>query len=489
MEAFAAAATVVFTPFNLLVLAFSIFAGLLAGVIPGMGPLTAIVMLMPFTFNLAPAPAIISLLGMFLGGVAGGSITSILLGIPGTPAAAATVIDGHEMAKKGEAGRAIGWAMFSSFFGGIFVMIFLVIVSPPLARFATKFGPPEIAMLSFMGLLTVASLSRSHVAKGIVAMSIGLLIATVGTDTFTNVRRFTFGLRALRGGIGMIPVIIGVFAVSKMLGESRSTQKTFFLNDRPRLPSVRQIREHIGLLVRSSAIGLGIGTLPGIGTAIASFLAYAEAKRSSKRPELMGTGVPEGVIAPEAANNAVTSGALVPTLTLGIPGDPTTAVLIGALFMQGLMPGPTLFSAHRAEVNAIFLSLFVANFLMLIIGLYGARVLVKAIAMPRKILVPIILVMCFVGTFSVNHSMIDVTVMWIAGILGYVLTKVDVPLPPVVLGLVLGPIIERSFRQSLALSGGGVLIFVQRPISLVLVVSMLLFITMRIYRSLKQQKE
>lgn len=478
------AAAVVLDPFNLLVLAGSISAGLLAGVIPGMGPLTAIVMLMPFTFHLPPAPGMISLLGMFVGGVAGGSITSILLGIPGAPAAAATVIDGHALAKRGEGGRAIGWALLASCMGGMLATVLLVLVAPRLARFATRFGPPEIALIAFLGLFTVASLSRAHVGKGVAAMAIGLLVSTVGIDTFTNVHRFTFGYRPLRGGISMIPVIIGIFAVSAMLVDSGLESKPFFLPDRPRLPRLKEIRAHFWLVIRSALIGMGIGTLPGVGTAIAAFLAYGSAQRTSKSPDAMGTGAIEGVIAPEAANNAVTSGALVPTLVIGVPGDPTTAVLIGALFMQGLMPGPALFTQHRDVINSIFFALFVANVLMLFLGIYGARIFARAISVPRRVLVPIIFLMCFIGTYSVNHSMFDVMTMWIAGFVGYVLVKVDIPLPPVVLGLVLGPIIERTFRQALALGRGSALIFFQRPVSLILIVVMVGFTVMRIARAL-----
>jgi len=460
---------------NIIVMAVSVFFGIIAGIIPGLGPLIAIVIFMPFSFSFPAETGIISLLGLFIGGVYGGAITSITLGIPGTPAAAATVLDGYPMSQKGETGKAIALATTASVFGGIVSVLVLMTVAPLLARVALKFGPPEYTMLAILGLTAIASVSRESTIKGLISGILGLLIMTIGMDMFTAYERFTFGNPELRGGIPYIATLVGIFAVSRVMVFLEEEAKRLLPPKglAPRFPKLKEFKRLTGTYIKSSILGTGIGALPGVGTAIASFISYAEARRASKHPEKFGTGVPEGIVAAEAANNAVTGGALIPMLTLAIPGDPTTAVLMGAFFMHGLLPGPRLFQEHFHVIQGFFIAMLVGNIVMLFLGMYGSRLFLHALKIEKRILIPIILVMCFIGAYSLHHSLFDILIMWIFGVIGYIMRKLRIPLAPMVLGLVLSPLVEQSLRRSLTISRGSPWIFFTRPISIGIIVGII----------------
>ncbi len=457
---------------NLLFMLFGTILGLVFASIPGLTFSTALILLIPLTFGLEAVPAISVLLGVYAGGMSGGSISAILLGIPGTPSAAATVIDGHEMAKKGEAGRALGMAVYASVFGGIFSLLVLMLVAPQLASVAIKFGPPEIFALVVFGLSTIVSLSGTEVVKGLLAGLFGLLLTTVGLDPVMGLQRFTFDQPGLMVGIGIMPVMIGMFALPEIIDtfleakKNKGQQRDDTQNKKVKaaFPTFKEIRKTFVLMVKSSAIGTGLGAIPGTGGPIASFLAYDQARRSEPK---CGTGRVEGVGAPEAANNGVTGGALIPLLTLGIPGDSATAIMLGAFLIHGLAPGPLLFQNFGDLVYAIFISILIIYLMVLVIQFFGIRLFVKVLDFPKVNLMIIILAISVVGSFAINLNFSDVIIMFFSGLLGYFMKRYGFPITPLILALVLGYTIEDNFRKSLVFSDGSYSIFVQNPVSLV----------------------
>ena len=466
-----AAASVVFS-FNALLMIFvGTLAGVIIGALPGLTVNMGIALLMPLTFSFQGLTGILMLIGVYCGAIYGGSITAILINTPGTPASAATILDGYPLALKGEAGRALGLSTLSSVVGGIFGAICLVLVSPLLAKVAVGMSAPEYFSLAVFGISIITSVSSHSIIKGLMGGCIGLAIATVGLDPMTAGFRFTFDSVYLMGGISFVPVLVGLFAFSQGLislednhrgGENRKVQvaiKRIF-------PTWADFKRVFPTQIRSAAIGTVIGAIPGTGGDIASYVSYTEAKRWSKHPEEFGHGSIEGVSAPEAGANAVAGGAMVPLLTLGIPGDGATAIMMGAFMVQGLSLGPLLFKEHPVEVNTIFIGLFVANILMGLIGFAGLRLSTRIMDVPRRILVPIVLTLCAVGAYSVNHTMIDVFVMMLAGTLGYILIKLDFSMSPIVIGIILGPMAETNLRRSLVMSEGDYSVFVTRPICL-----------------------
>ena len=466
-----AAASVVFS-FNALLMIFvGTLAGVIIGALPGLTVNMGIALLMPLTFSFQGLTGILMLIGVYCGAIYGGSITAILINTPGTPASAATILDGYPLALKGEAGRALGLSTLSSVVGGIFGAICLVLVSPLLAKVAVGMSAPEYFSLAVFGISIITSVSSHSIIKGLMGGCIGLAIATVGLDPMTAGFRFTFDSVYLMGGISFVPVLVGLFAFSQGLislednhrgGENRKVQvaiKRIF-------PTWADFKRVFPTQIRSAAIGTVIGAIPGTGGDIASYVSYTEAKRWSKHPEEFGHGSIEGVSAPEAGANAVAGGAMVPLLTLGIPGDGATAIMMGAFMVQGLSLGPLLFKEHPIEVNTIFIGLFVANILMGLIGFAGLRLSTRIMDVPRRILVPVVLTLCAVGAYSVNHTMIDVFVMMLAGTLGYILIKLDFSMSPIVIGIILGPMAETNLRRSLVMSEGDYSVFVTRPICL-----------------------
>ncbi|MDW7661885.1 MAG: tripartite tricarboxylate transporter permease [Bacillota bacterium] len=467
--------------------------GIVFGAIPGLTTTMAIALFLPFTFGMAPVPAFALLLGLYVGGVYGGSITAILINTPGTPAAAATALDGYPLAKQGKALEALSLATIASFIGGIFSCIVLILLAPRLATVALKFGPPEYFAISLFGLSMVATLSSKNMMKGIIAACFGLLIATVGIDPITGSHRFTFGTLQLVAGIELIPALIGLFAISEVLTKLETIYRDKGIGTMEKIKgkfiSMKILKANIFNFLRSSVIGTVIGIIPATGVGMANWISYNEAKRMTKDPDLFGEGSYEGVAASETANNAVTGGALVPLLTLGIPGDVMTAILLGALMIQGLAPGPKLFLERPEVVTGIYGMLALANIFMLVIGLGLINLFVKIIKVPANVLMPLVLVMCFIGSYALHNRLFDVYMTLMFGVIGYILIKAKFSLPPILLGIILGPLIEANFRRAITMSRGNLSIFFQRPISAIFIVIALAAFIFPILRERLSQKK
>lgn len=476
MEALIGALSVACQPMYLLYIAAGTLFGIFVGVMPGLSSVMGLSIMLPFTLTLKGSGGILMMLGLFCGAIYGGSITAILINTPGTANSAATCLDGNPMAiKKGQPGRALGLSTMASTFGGLFSAVMLLWTAPLLSKFAMKFTPPEYFAMAVFGLSIVTSVSNKNLLKGLLSAVIGLLLATIGIDSIAGTTRFTFGTIYLTGGISFIPVLIGLFAFSQGLITTEENFGKLVKKVTPKIkrtiPTIEDVKRVFPTMLRSSVIGTVIGAIPGTGGDIASWVSYNEAKRWSKHPEEFGNGAPEGIAAPEAANNAVSGGALIPLLTIGIPGDSGTAVMLGALMMQGIIPGPLLFTEQTDKVYLIIVGLFLANIFMGLLGFAGIRLFSKIVAIPDVILTPMIFIFCFVGTFAMNHNISDIFLMIIAGILGYFMLKMDFCVPPLILGLILGRTLESNLRRSLVLSDGSPIIFLQRPIALVLLIA------------------
>ncbi len=462
---------VVFQPFNLLIVLLGTFVGIFVGAMPGLSSIMGLSLMLPLTLRFEGTTGILMLLGVFCGAIYGGSITAILVKTPGTANSAATVLDGYPLTMRGEAARALGISTFSSMFGGLFSAIMLLWTAPLLSKVALSFTSPEYFSLAIFGLSMVTSLSSKNVTKGLISAVFGLMLGTVGMDALTGVKRFTFGTTYLLGGIAMVPVLIGLYAFSQGLANVENAggeQKHESVRLKRTFPSLPDLRKTLPTMIRSSVIGTVVGAIPGTGGDIASWLAYNEARRWDKKPEEFGSGRIEGVAAPEAANNAVSGGALIPLLTLGIPGDAGTAVMLGALMMQGIVPGPLLFTSEQQKVYTIIVGLFVANLCMGLLGFCGIRLFAKIGDISNRYLTPIVFVFCIVGTFALNNSVNDIFLMMLIGVLAFFLMKLDFPMPPVILGLILGDTLEKNLQRSLMVSKGSFSIFFTRPISLCL---------------------
>jgi putative tricarboxylic transport membrane protein len=444
--------------------------GIIVGALPGLTASVGIILLLPLTYQLDPSTAMVMLCGMFCGAIYGGSISAILISTPGTPSAAATVLDGYPLAQKGQAGKALGVATVASTVGGIISTFCLIFISPQLAGLALKFGPEEYFALMVFGLTIIGSVSGKSLTKGIIAGLFGLLIATIGLDPVTGYARFSFNLPDLMGGFPLLPVLIGLFAISEIFIQLENiARKTYRQIDRKIgnvLPTFREIKKLSPVILLSSLLGTIIGVIPGTGGAIASFLAYNEAKRWSKDPDSFGRGNIAGIAAPEAANNGTTGGAMVPLLTLGIPGDVVTAVMLGALMLIGIRPGPLMFKEHADVINAIFAGMMAANILMLVLGLLCVRLFPHVLRIPISTLFPVIFSLCFLGSFSLNNSIYDMAVALGFGVLGYIMRKNGFPAVPIILGIILGPIAEDELGHALLLSHGDWLVLFQSPIAL-----------------------
>jgi putative tricarboxylic transport membrane protein len=437
--------------------------GLIFGSIPGLTFSMALALLVPFTFGMEPTPAIAMLLGTYVGGMTGGSVSSILLGIPGTPSSAATVFDGYPMAQRGEASVALGTAVVASTFGGLFSLIVMMLLLEQVAALAIAFGPAEIFALVLFGLSTICGLAERSLVRGLVAGTLGLMLMVIGLDDLDGVPRLTFGTLQLQQGVNLLVAMIGLFAIPHVIRvfiEHGQIEPTRIPNVRARLPSLSQTKERMWLMVRCALIGTGIGAIPGTGGPIAAFLAYDHARRFSRHPEAFGTGELSGVVAPETANNAVTGGAMIPLLSLGIPGDPATAVILGGLLVHGIQPGPMLFRTHLSAIYALYVAVVLSYVVILIVQLWGIRIFVQVLRVPRHLLAVCIIVMCVLGSYAIRNSIFDVYLMGIMGLFGYALLRLKIPIAPVVLGLVLGETLERQYRTALILSEGSHRIFV-----------------------------
>ena len=461
----------VLEPFNLLILVIGTSIGIMAGGIPGISGTMAIALAIPVTYVMGPTPALFLLVSLYASSVYAGSISGILFRTPGAPEGAAATLDGHEMTKKGQAGEALGVDIFSSVAGGIFGTIVLALVAPQLAKVALRFGPPEYFALAFLGLSVVSSLGTKNELKAIISVLIGLLVACVGIDKISGFNRFTFGTNVLLGGIDFIPTIIGLFAVAEVLNRIREKKGMEGIHStaRAKLPSLKLLNRLKGLILRSAAIGTFIGILPGVGGTAASFVGLSEAIRWSKEPEKFGTGIPEGVAAPEAANNAACSGAMVPLLTLGIPGSAGTALMLGALLIHGIKPGPLMFMQQPRLIYAIFVAMFVSNLMIIILAKLFIRYFSKVIQLPYNILGPGIIIFCIGGVFAIRNNFGDIWIMMAFAVAGFFMEKYHYPLAPLILGVVLGPIAEQNLRQAMIISDNNPMVLVSTPISSVLI--------------------
>ena len=446
--------------------------GVVIGALPGLSSSMGVALLLPFSLYLEPIPAIALLSALYCAGTFGGSITAILINAPGAPPAVATAFDGYPMATKGEAGRALGIAAVSSASGGILSVLVLLFAAPLLAQVAYSFGPPEYFALGVFALSMLASISGEAPLKNLIGGCLGLLIATVGIDLTTGVERFTFGVPELYEGIQFIPVLIGLFAVTELLNQAQELgrERIAVTVSALKLPSLDDFRRVKNTILRSSCIGIFVGVLPAEGSTMAAMVGYNEAKRWSKTPDDFGKGAIEGVAGPEAANNAATGGAMVPTLALGIPGSATAAVILGGLQVQGLRPGPYLFEEQPGLLYGIFFAMLLANILFLFIGLLGAKVFSRISLVPRTFLWPTVFALCFVGAYGLNQSMVDVWIMIISGLVGFVLKKNGFGPAPIIMGVVLGGLVETSLAQSMIIFDQQWTGFLSRPITLSLLV-------------------
>ena len=454
----------------ILILLLSVPLGIVVGVLPGVGAMVGVTVLLPMTFGMDPSYGIPMLVAVYCGAFYGGAVSAVLINPPGTPAAICTILDGYPMARKGEAHRALTAAVVASFIGGVFSVLILTFCAPLIASIALKFSYTEYFAIAVFGIIMViASSSRKSFLKGLIMGTFGLFLSTVGQDKMGTVGRFTFDVLELSRGLPLLPLVVGLFAVSQALLLTEKGAKAVRLERMKGRTGLWEMFRVMGkfkaTLLKSSLIGTVVGAIPGTGAAIASFVAYSEARRASKDPDQFGAGTIEGVIASESSNNSVTGGALIPVLTLGIPGDPITAIMLGAFLIHGLVPGPMLFIESAHVVYTIFSTMMVTYFLVLLYGYFGAYVFAALLKVREAILVPIILVISFIGAYAMNSSLFDVGLALVSGVVGYFLTKFNFPLPPIFMGLLLGPIAEESLRQSLVVSDGSWLIFVTQPIS------------------------
>lgn len=449
-----------------------VIVGIIFGMLPGLSSTMALAVLLPISFTMDPEAGITFLIAVFSASVYGGSLSAILVNIPGTPGAIVTQIDGYPMARKGQAGQAIGYATLASAFGGVFGWLILVLFAPLIVQVATSFQSPDFTALILFGLTMLAYAAPGSMFKGLVGGIFGLLLATVGLDTLTSIPRFSFGSTDMMGGIGIIPLAVGMFGVAEVLvnleggvKQLKTVAPVSKILDKV-LPKWRELRRLVPIGIRSSIIGVIIGAIPAAGSAIAVVIAYAQEKRMARRPERFGTGIPEGIVAPESSNNACVGGALVPMMTFGIPGDTMTAVLMGGLLIHGLRPGPGLFRDHLPFVATVYIALIFAIVVTTLLGLAGARLSARILSIPKPILLTSVMVLCIIGSFSVNNSIFDVWVMLVFGVIGYLMRKAHFPIAPVAFGLILGPLFEENLRRSLIVNQGDWLVFLQRPISL-----------------------
>jgi len=488
---------------NILGILGGYFIGVIVGATPGLTSVMAIVLLLPFTYNLSPLFAIASLMGCYKGGVYGGSITAILFNIPGTPMAAATALDGHPMKLKGKGLRALEMALFASVIGGTFSNFLLLFTAPPLARIALKFGPAEVAALIFFSLTVVASLMGDtplEIWKGLVSLGGGLSFAMIGLDMMTTTRRYGFGIVELDNGINFVTAIVGLLALSEVLVQTEKIVNLKLYNFKDEIRSFEKLtwRSRINDLkicaidiLRSSLVGSFIGALPGLGATTASFMSYGEAKRASKHPETFGKGEIRGVAAPEAGNNAVCAASMIPLVTLGIPGSIVAAALFGAFMIQGMMPGPMLMKTHPQVLYGLFFLMILTDILG---GAFVAYPFIRVSThLLRKIdytmLFPIIIVLCGVGTYGINFNIFDIKVTLFLGVLGYVMRKTGFAVPVFLLAFILGPFLERNIRTALLISQGSLFIFLKSPIAMILLSLGVISLILSFKKKLRRKKE
>ena len=471
-----------------LVVVAGVIVGILGGAMPGVSPSMAVAILLPFTFGMTPTMGIVMLCAIYLASNYGGSITAVMINTPGTPSAVVTAFDGYPLAKSGRAGYGLGISLIASVWGGFVGIIILVLFAAPLANFALKFWPAEYFSLALMGLTTVASLAGEKWNESLIAVLLGLLLNTIGLDHVNGVSRFTFDVLNLYDGFSFVPALIGLFALSEVFANIEAHDFRAFATAEDHVSEWPSVKTYLSLkwsILRSGVLGTLIGIFPGAGGTIASFIAYDVEKRLSKEPELFGKGSFEGVAAAEASNSSSVGGALVPLLTLGIPGSASTAVLIGALMIHELRPGPELFTKHPEIVYTLFSSLFVANVVLYFLGTWGSRIWIKVTQVPKTVLYPMIFAFSVVGSYAVRSSVFDVGVCVGFGVLGWILNKFHYPTSPIVLGLVLGALIETNLQMTIIM--GGPELLYTRPLSAALLGIALLSLLAPIFAELKKK--
>ena len=493
MDALFAALPLALSLEAILAVAGGTLLGLIFGSVPGLTFTVALALILPITFSMPATPAIGMLLGTYIGGMTGGSVSAILLGIPGTPSAAATAIDGYALTRSGKASLALGTAVIVSTIGGIFSLLIMVISVDFVASMAIKFGPAEIFALVLFGMSTICGLAERSLVRGMIAGLIGLMLMTIGLDALEGTPRLTFGTTSMQQGVNLLVAMIGLFAVPHIIevfithrrGETPAINQAHV---RAELPSFGLLTQHSWLITKCAALGTGVGAIPGTGGPIAAFLAYDHARRSSKENSKFGKGAIEGVIAPETANNAVTGGAMIPLLSLGIPGDPATAVMLSGLLIHGLIPGPMLFIEQPAQIYAVYIAIIVAYISVLLFQLLGIRFFVRVLSIPAHYLAVGILVMCAVGSYAIRNSVFDVYTMAIIGLFAYLLQRVRIPITPIILGLVLGPTLEREFRTAMIMGEGKAEIFYTSVPAMIFFGLATLVIVMQGVSSMRQRK-
>ncbi len=474
---------------NLLYCLIGVTVGQLVGVLPGIGPTTATALLIPLTYGMSPVSAIIMLSGIYYGGMYGGTITSVLINTPGEAASVITCLDGHEMAKQGRAGVALGIAAIGSFIGGVASIVGLVLIGPPLAEFALRFGPTEMFSLMLFGLTMVVGLMGASIVRGLVAMITGLTLSVIGMDPVSGALRYTFGQPFLINGLDLVTIAMGLFGLSEIfLGMENLTAVGKPEKLSSLFPTTDELRPTGGAILRGTGLGFLIGLIPGTNSAIPALLSYSLEKRLSKTPGKFGKGAIEGVAGPETANNSYCGGAMIPLLTLGIPSSPTIAILLGAFIMHGLTPGPILFQQNPTFVWGVIASMFVGNAMLLAMNLPLAGWWARIALVPAKLLYPIVLIISIIGAYTVSNDLWDVGVMLVFGVIGYVMKKIDIPMAPIVLTYVLGAMMEKALLQSVKMNNGSLIGLIESPISLFMLILAAIVFGSSVYAEVKNKK-
>ncbi len=479
-------------PINLFYCFAGVFIGTLIGVLPGIGPVGAMSLLLPTTFKTTPEAAIIMLAGIYYGAMYGGSTTSILVNIPGEAASVVTCLDGYQMARQGRAGPALGIAAFGSFIAGTLSILGLMLVAPALSRFALKFGPPEYFTLMVLGLTVLIYLAHGSMPKALIMATFGIVLGLIGMDSINARPRLTFDRMELMDGVGLVPIVMGLFGISEVLLniEQKIRRDIFQTKIKGLLPTAKDWRDSAGPIARGSVLGFFLGILPGGGAVISSFISYAVEKRVSKHPERFGKGAIEGVAAPEAANNAATGGAFIPLMTMGIPPNVIMAMLLGAFMIHGVQPGPLMMKQNPGLFWGVIASMYIGNGMLLVLNLPLIGMWVKVLKVPYRILFPLILLFCLIGVYSVSNAVFDIYIMVVFGIVGYLMKKFEYEGAPLVLAFVLGPLLENNLRKSLIMSQGDFSIFFIRPLSAIcLLIAFFLLVSPLIPWMRKKRKE
>ena len=451
---------------NIAIVFVGVLIGTVIGAIPGMTTPMGVALALPFTFTMQPVTGILLLIGIYKGGLYGGSITAILIKAPGTPAASCTVLDGYPLTQKGEARKALDIALYASTVADFISNLALILLAGLLATFALKFGPPEFFTLIVFSLTIIAGVSGDHLVKGIISAALGLMLATIGLDAIYGTNRFIFDNWNLMGGLNFIPVLIGLFALPEIIHyfSKNASRRVHTAVMSGAGAGMKEFKQCFKSIIRGSFIGVVLGAIPGIGGAPAAFLSYSEARRNSKNPENFGKGELEGVAAAEAGNNGVAGATLIPLLALGVPGDVITAVILGAFMIHGLRPGPLMFVENLPMIYALFIGIMLSSVYLFIIGKFSIKAISRISEVPNSVLYPIVVVLCLYGTFAINNSAFDVLVMLVMGILGYLMMVFKFPAAPFLIAFILGPLLEDNFRQSMVLSEGGLGILIRSPI-------------------------